>query len=133
MHALSSGDGAVSRRARTARCLTLVVLVVTLLAGVTVVGRATAALGQAVLGDVPLRRTGADSAEGRPTAVFPHWRHRLFFRCNVCHPAIFPMKGGETAVTMDDFQEGKYCGVCHNGRIAWGVSISTCARCHTRQ
>ncbi|HEX7408804.1 MAG TPA: cytochrome c3 family protein [Candidatus Binatia bacterium] len=116
-------------RARSIVRLTLVVL----LMGGAVLCRTDVAVGQAVLGDVPLKRTGTDSPGGRPTAVFPHWRHRLFFTCNVCHPAIFPMKGGETAVTMDDVQEGRFCGLCHNGKIAWGVSISACARCHTRQ
>ena len=107
-------------------------LAITFLTSAAVLCREHAAFAQAVLGDVVLKRTGTESPAGRPpTAVFPHWRHRLFFTCNVCHPAIFPMQGGETAITMDDFQEGKYCGVCHNGKIAWGVSISTCARCHS--
>jgi c(7)-type cytochrome triheme protein len=91
------------------------------------------AAAESAPGDVTLKRTGDDGALGHVTAVFPHWRHRVFFTCNVCHTAIFPMKAGETAVTMDDIEQGKLCGTCHNGRIAWGVGISTCGRCHTEQ
>ncbi len=108
------------------------ILVLTGLSG-AVRCRADAAPTQHVLGDVVLKRSGTSPAETLARAVFPHWRHRLLFTCNVCHPTIFPMKGGETAITMDDFQDGKYCGVCHNGKIAWGVSISTCTRCHVPQ
>ena len=36
-------------------------------------------------------------------------------KCSECHPAIFKMKKGTTAVTMKDMEAGKGCGVCHNG------------------
>jgi len=86
---------------------------------------------QNVLGDVVLKRAAPETAQQMPPAVFPHWAHRIRFTCNVCHPGLYPMKGGETAVTMDEISEQKSCGVCHNGRVAWGVSLETCARCHS--
>lgn len=82
------------------------------------------------LGDVTLKRTSPDRPEDMPIAVFPHWKHRLFFTCNVCHPAIFPMAGGTTAITMEDIGAAKYCGTCHDGKTAWGIGISTCGNCH---
>ena len=122
----------MTQRLRILRHRALALTIVVFAASVHLYG-ANTALAQPVLGNIVLKRTGSENPEIRATAVFPHWRHRMMFTCNVCHPAIFPMKGGETAVTMDDLQEGKYCGTCHNGKIAWGVGISTCARCHVPQ
>jgi c(7)-type cytochrome triheme protein len=96
-----------------------------LLAGILV----SAAL--AVEGDVDLKRQGGGTAP--PPAVFPHWVHRIRFKCYVCHPAIFEMKAGANAITMDAIQEGKFCGTCHNGKIAWEVSFETCNRCHVEK
>ncbi len=62
-------------------------------------------------------------------AVFPHWVHRLRFTCNACHPALFPMDRTQPT-TMDDIREGRSCGACHNGRVAFGVSTKMCNRCH---
>ena len=103
------------------------------LLGATALRDGKAVLAQAAPGDVILKRTSSESPAELPLSIFPHWRHREFFTCNVCHPAIFPMKSRETAVTMDDIKQGKLCGVCHNGRIAWGVSVGTCNRCHVAQ
>lgn len=71
-------------------------------------------------------------AQGTPTppAVFPHWFHRIRFACFVCHPAITQMKKGASGMTMDGIREGKFCGKCHDGNIAWEVGFNTCNRCH---
>ncbi len=102
-----------------------------LVAGALFVWPWAAGWAQSVLGDVVLKRVAPERPEQMPLAVFPHWAHRLRFKCNVCHPGLYPMKAGETAITMDEIAEQKSCGVCHNGRIAWGVSLATCARCHS--
>ena len=65
-----------------------------------------------------------------PPAVFPHWVHRINFKCYVCHDAIFQMKAGADQITMDAIREGKFCGACHNGKIAFPVGFYTCNRCH---
>ena len=65
-----------------------------------------------------------------PVAVFPHWFHRIRFRCFVCHPRIFPMQVTNEGITMDAIRAGQFCGVCHNDKIAWRPSYDTCARCH---
>lgn len=67
--------------------------------------------------------------EGMRPVVFPHWFHRLRFTCNVCHPEIFKMRAGSNDVTMAEIIDGKFCGKCHNGEIAW--SPDHCHRCHS--
>ncbi|MBT8429646.1 MAG: hypothetical protein KJN79_07000 [Gammaproteobacteria bacterium] len=62
--------------------------------------------------------------------VFPHWFHRMRFRCKVCHHELgFEMRAGANDVTMDDIIDGRYCGMCHNGDVAW--SVENCDLCHS--
>ena len=96
-------------------------------------GVAVAAAAKPVVGDIRFeRKTKGD--EDFPPAVFPHWVHRVNFKCYVCHTKSvgFEMKAGSAAVTMDLIEEGKYCGTCHNGKRAFGVSFETCTRCHRK-
>jgi c(7)-type cytochrome triheme protein len=67
--------------------------------------------------------------EGMRPVIFPHWFHRLRFTCNVCHPEIFKMRAGSNDIKMEDIIEGRFCGKCHNGEIAW--SADNCHRCHS--
>ena len=84
-------------------------------------------------GDVTFKRVGRETPEMVPISVFSHWQHRMRFTCNVCHPAIFPMKAEDVPpIKMDEIKAGKACGACHNGRGAFASSISTCVRCHPR-
>ncbi len=83
----------------------------------------------AVEGDIVFKREGG----GTPPAVFPHWFHRIRYKCYACHPAIFQMKAGADKITMDAIGQGKFCGVCHNGKTAWEVSFNTCPKCHLGQ
>ncbi|MBI3903772.1 MAG: cytochrome c3 family protein [Nitrosomonadales bacterium] len=84
-------------------------------------------LAQAEYADVVLNRRA--ETEGMRPVVFPHWFHRLRFTCNVCHPDIFKMRAGSNDVTMAEIIDGKFCGKCHNGEIAW--SPEHCHRCHS--
>ena len=65
---------------------------------------------------------------------FPHWLHRSKFTCKVCHTDIgFPFKRGGTEITMTDVFNGKYCGECHNGDVAFSpMSSGACDRCHSK-
>jgi c(7)-type cytochrome triheme protein len=90
---------------------------------------ATATL--AVEGDIVFKRKDGEGATA--PATFPHWFHRIRYRCYVCHPAVFEMKAGANAISMDAIREGKFCGVCHNGKIAWEVGFDTCNRCHVEK
>ena len=68
--------------------------------------------------------------EGMRPVIFPHWFHRLRFRCKVCHHELgFVMRAGGNEVTMGSIIEGKFCGMCHNGQVAW--SADNCDLCHS--
>jgi c(7)-type cytochrome triheme protein len=63
--------------------------------------------------------------------VFPHWWHRTVFTCKVCHADIgFTMEAGADDIKMTDIQQGKWCGSCHNGKIAFAPTL--CPRCHSK-
>ena len=69
-------------------------------------------------------------AEGVRPVIFPHWFHRIRFRCKVCHMELgFEMKAGGNDITMDAILDGKYCGACHDGEVAW--SVINCDLCHS--
>jgi len=83
---------------------------------------------RAEYGDVLLNRH-SDRGGVRPV-VFPHWFHRIRFRCKVCHHELgFEMRAGANDVRMSDIIEGRFCGMCHNGDIAWGAD--RCDLCHS--
>lgn len=62
--------------------------------------------------------------------VYPHWLHRTWFRCKVCHLDIVKPKKGSNNIDMKKIEEGKVCGACHNGKLAFGVK-DNCKRCHS--
>lgn len=96
----------------------------------TLAAACAAATGQASAeyGDVVLN-SRAEAGGVRPV-VFPHWFHRIRFRCKVCHHELaFEMRAGANVVTMNDLYEGKFCGMCHNNQIAWG--LENCGLCHS--
>lgn len=67
---------------------------------------------------------------GMRPVVFPHWFHRIRFRCKVCHAELgFKMRAGSNQITMSEIIEGKFCGACHNNDIAW--SPENCDLCHS--
>lgn len=79
-------------------------------------------------GDV-LMNNYSDAAGMRPV-VFPHWFHRIRFRCKVCHADLgFKMQAGGNHINMLKIIDGEYCGACHNGEVAW--SVENCDVCHT--
>lgn len=68
--------------------------------------------------------------EGMRPVIFPHWFHRIRFRCKVCHNELgFEMRVGANDVTMTDIIDGRFCGMCHNGETAW--SVENCDLCHS--
>ncbi len=64
--------------------------------------------------------------------VFSHSTHRNRYTCRVCHLELeFSMKKGESGVTRDDYLDGRYCGACHDGKLAFPVdNQADCNRCH---
>jgi c(7)-type cytochrome triheme protein len=108
------------RRLRPAPLLALLALLAAVLLG--------SAAAQAEYGDVVLNRRAEDN--GVRPAIFPHWFHRIRFRCKVCHLELgFKMRAGSNDIQMTDILDGKFCGACHNGEIAWGPD--RCDLCHS--
>ena len=104
---------------------TIVVIVFTLLAGLWLPEPREAS---AEYGDVIINNY-SDAASMRPV-VFPHWFHRIRFRCKVCHADLgFRFKAGGNDINMLKIFDGQYCGACHNGQVAWGVE--NCVLCHS--
>ena len=93
------------------------------------------ALGSAMMtpaaaeyGDVVIDRLSTRS--GVRAVVFPHWFHRIRYRCKVCHSELgFKMRAGANLVQMNDIINGKFCGMCHNGQVAWAPD--RCDLCHS--
>ena len=83
---------------------------------------------RAEYGDVVLNKRAEE--QGVRPVVFSHWFHRIRYRCNVCHGELkIEMRAGANQMTMDEISDGKFCGACHNGEIAW--STENCDLCHS--
>jgi c(7)-type cytochrome triheme protein len=95
---------------------------------VLALGLALAIPVAAEYGDVVLDHNS--TKQGVRAVVFPHWFHRIRYRCKVCHFELgFKMRAGGNVVLMNDIIEGKFCGMCHNGQIAWAPD--RCDLCHS--
>ncbi|MFO1352095.1 MAG: c(7)-type cytochrome triheme domain-containing protein [Gammaproteobacteria bacterium] len=83
---------------------------------------------RAEYGDVVINKHA--EREGVRPVIFPHWFHRIRFRCKVCHSELgFQMRAGANDITMNAIIDGKFCGACHNGETAW--STENCDLCHS--
>ena len=79
-------------------------------------------------GDVVINNY-SDEAGMRPV-IFPHWFHRVRFRCKVCHADLgFKFQAGGNQINMLKIIDGEYCGACHDGELAW--SVENCNLCHS--
>lgn len=95
---------------------------------VLLAGLAWTPVSRAEYGDVVINNY-SDDAGMRPV-VFPHWFHRIRFRCKVCHADLgFKFQAGGNEINMLKIIEGEYCGACHDGNIAW--SVENCDLCHS--
>ena len=95
-----------------------------IIAGITI----TAPEAQAEYGDVVMNNY-SDKANMRPV-VFPHWFHRVRFRCKACHADLgIKFKAGGNEINMVKIIDGQFCGACHNGKVAWAVD--SCDLCHS--
>lgn len=107
------------RAVRFARVMSLAVLLA---------GAAGSPVALAEYGDVVINNY-SDEAGMRPV-IFPHWFHRIRFRCKVCHADLgFKFQAGGNEINMLKIIDGEYCGACHNGDIAW--SVENCDLCHS--
>jgi c(7)-type cytochrome triheme protein len=82
-----------------------------------------------------------EDEKGKSSAIFSHKKHitREKMRCTECHPFVFSMKAGNKVekkrqLTMEQMNKGEYCGTCHNGEKAFGVSAKdSCEKCHPKK
>jgi c(7)-type cytochrome triheme protein len=83
---------------------------------------------KAEYGDVVINNYS--TAAGMRPVVFPHWFHRVRFRCKVCHGDLgFKFEAGGNQINMVKIIDGQYCGACHDGGVAW--SVESCGLCHS--
>jgi c(7)-type cytochrome triheme protein len=67
---------------------------------------------------------------GQQPVVFSHWLHRRKFTCRVCHGELdFQMKSNTTEISERANRSGKFCGSCHNGKVAFRHN-GNCEKCH---
>lgn len=79
-------------------------------------------------GNLLIDRTA--TASGVKPVSFSHWTHRTRFTCRVCHTELeFDMAVSVTEITCGDIRDGRYCGACHNGKLAFAQQ-ENCAYCH---
>ena len=110
-------------RSLVRRVLLPVLLAVTVLASLLYTKEAASEYGDVVINNY------SDAAGMRPV-VFPHWFHRIRFRCKVCHADLgFKFQAGGNDINMLKIIDGEYCGACHNGDVAW--SVENCDLCHS--
>ncbi len=96
--------------------------------GLAVAAPLALAPAHAEYGDVVMNNY-SDAAGMRPV-IFPHWFHRIRYRCKVCHADLgFKFKAGGNEINMLKVIDGQFCGACHNGEVAW--SIENCNMCHS--
>lgn len=83
---------------------------------------------------IPRAEGGRMNADMMPEAVFPHWTHRLRYRCDACHDSLFEMKLGASVISKQLMKERKSCGACHNEDLdsPFPVSFEHCDRCHAK-
>lgn len=68
---------------------------------------------------------------GIQAVTFSHWSHRVHYTCRVCHFELdFQMKTNTTEITEEENKKGRFCGACHNGKIAFGHTEDNCKKCH---
>lgn len=98
------------------------------LSAVMLMGMASPDKAMAEYGDIVLNNY-SDAANIRPV-IFPHWFHRIRYRCKTCHGDLgFKIEAGASEINMLKIVNGEYCGACHNGKIAW--ASEHCDLCHS--
>lgn len=62
-------------------------------------------------------------------APFSHEIHLGMYGCSECHPALFLPERGKNTASMAQMEEGRSCGACHDGIVAFSVK-ENCDTCH---
>lgn len=98
----------------------------------TAVAALTLAAGAAAAADYP----EAPIIYDKPVkgVIFPHKIHvEKGMACDMCHNRLFEQQAKKAQenkdFVMESLYQGKYCGACHNGSLAF-ASNTRCATCH---
>lgn len=77
-------------------------------------------------GDLTMKNDGGD-------VVFSHDVHvrTAGLSCQDCHTKLYLDSKKHTTVTMEEMENGKSCGTCHDDTTAFGVK-ENCEKCHTQ-
>ncbi len=70
---------------------------------------------------------------GAKPVFFSHERHVNLSgkKCSACHYHTFQMSEESYQMNMEKITKGQFCGICHNGERAFGVTDkANCERCH---
>jgi len=71
--------------------------------------------------------TFVDKDAGNVT--FSHTSHLGMYKCGECHTKLFATARSKVRVSMQEMEEGKSCGACHDGKAGFTVK-ENCATCH---
>ena len=91
-----------------------------------------------VLASLALARVGGGDisfpAKKAGDAVFSHKAHvaHVGLNCTDCHDRLYVTHAKHKSITIAQMQKGASCGVCHDGKMAFGVS-GQCVRCHKKE
>ena len=106
------------------------VLIIAVLAALFASSLLFTEMSRAEYGDIVLNSKSESMKKANVKPVlFPHWFHRIRFKCKVCHEDIFILKAGANDINMSKIMRGQFCGKCHNGMTAWEPLY--CDRCHS--
>ena len=96
---------------------------------------AVAGIGYAEYGDIVLgKKLESMEKAGVKPVMFPHWFHRIRFKCKVCHEDIFVLQRGANDINMMAIMNGEFCGKCHDGTKAFATKdAKSCNRCHIKK
>jgi c(7)-type cytochrome triheme protein len=93
----------------------LILLLAAVISGLILTSSSYAEFGDIVLNT----KAEAMKKAGLKPVLFPHWFHRIRYKCKVCHEEIFVLQKGANDINMGAIMNGEFCGKCHNGLVAW--------------
>jgi c(7)-type cytochrome triheme protein len=108
------------------KCLLIILLAFFCIANVDVSGKSSFSDGGGIL-----------YTESVKAVLFSHKKHVdvKHLSCDKCHNGLFEMEAlraeEKNDFNMESLYQGKYCGACHNGKVAF-ASGTRCASCHVR-
>jgi c(7)-type cytochrome triheme protein len=95
--------------------------------GLCVLTVAAPVLAAAFPSSLRIPRKDAGHATSIPLALFSHRTHGSL-GCFACHPSVFQQ--APLGFTHEEMSRGRFCGRCHDGRVAFAITGRLCGDCH---